>query len=280
MRIPAARLLPRAGALAPRLPRVRLPRILRVHWKRRLIALAVVAAALTALYFAWFRDSSLVRVERVTVEGLSTTPDAPQLRSRLVASAKRMTTLHLDAAALRQLVADHPVVHSIEVRPDFPHALTIHVVENRPVALVTAGDRSVPVAADGTLLDGVEVHGELPTLETASLPDGTRIARGGALDRVTVAGAAPPALLARVESITIQPDKGLVAQLHDGPAIWLGSAGRLEAKWSAAAAALAQESSQGADYVDVRIPERAIAGGLDVTNEPQPDPSDAAPPAE
>jgi cell division septal protein FtsQ len=274
MRIPAARLLPRPGAFVPRL---RVPRILRVHWKRRLVALALVLAVLGAAYFAWFRDSSLVRVERVTVEGLSTTPGAPQLRSRLVAEAKRMTTLHLDAAALHRLVAGHPVVHSIEARADFPHGLTIHVVENRPVALLSAGDRSVPVAADGTLLDGVEVHTGLPTLETVGLPDGTRLAKGGALDRVTVAGAAPPALLERVESITIQPEKGFVAQIHDGPAIWLGGNSRLRAKWAAAAAVLAQESSVGASYVDVRIPHRGIAGGLSVTEEPQADPADAAP---
>jgi cell division protein FtsQ len=274
MRIPAVRLLPRAGALVPRLPRI--PRVLRVHWRRRLVALAVLAAVLSAVYLLWFRDSSLVRVQKVTVEGLSTAPDAPQLRTRLTKAARDMTTLHLDAARLRHVVAGDPVVHSIEIRPDFPHGLLIHVVENRPVALLSAGGRSVPVAADGTLLEGVDVNGALPTLRTPSLPDGRRVPSGGTLDRVTVAGAAPPALRGRVESISIQPDKGFVVQLTDGPALWLGDADQLELKWAAAAAVLAQDSSKGASYVDVRIPERPVAGGLGVTTAAQPDPGGPA----
>lgn len=274
MRIPAARLLPRAGALVPRLPRI--PRVLRVHWRRRLLALAAVATVLGAVYFLWFRDSSLVRVNKVTVEGLSTAPDAPQLRARLTKVARDMTTLHVDPARLRHVVAGDPVVHSIEVRPNFPHGLLIHVVENRPVALLSAGGRSVPVAADGTLLDGVDVNGALPTLTTPSLPDGRRVPGGGTLDRVTVAGAAPPALLKRVESISIQPDKGFVVELTDGPALWLGDAAQLELKWAAAAAVLAQDSSKGASYVDVRIPDRPVAGGLGVTTDAQPDPGGPA----
>jgi cell division protein FtsQ len=271
MRIPAARLLPRA---VPRLPRI--PRVLRVHWRRRLVALALLAAVLSAVYFLWFRDSALVRVHKVTVEGLSTAPDAPQLRARLTRTAREMTTLNVDAARLRHVVAGDPVVHSIEVRPDFPHGLLIHVVENRPVALLSAGGRSVPVAADGTLLEGVDVNGTLPTLSTPSLPDGRRVPSGGTLDRVTVAGAAPPALLARVESITIQPDRGFVVQLTDGPALWLGGADQLDLKWTAAAAVLAQSSSKGASYVDLRVPERPVAGGLDVTTDAQPDPGGPA----
>jgi cell division protein FtsQ len=272
VRVPAVGLLPRAVARVPRLPRV-----LVRHWRRRLLALALLAAVLSAAYFLWLRDSSFVRIERVQVQGIATAPDAGALRADLTEAAKRMTTLHLNPAVLQRVAMRNPVVHSIEVQPDFPHGLVIHVVENRPVALLESGDHTVPVAADGTLLEGVEMHGRLPTLGTPTLPDGKRLEPGGALDRVTVAGAAPQALLARVASITIQPGKGFVVQLENGPAIWLGSTARLKLKWMAAAAVLAQHSSQGASYVDVRIPERTVAGGLPITEVGQPDPSDAAP---
>ena len=76
-----------------------------------------------------------------------------------------------------------------------------------------------------------------------------------------VAGAAPPALLGRVKAIK-RSDRGLVAELRKGPDIVLGSQARLRAKWAAAAAVLADSESQGAEYVDVRLPERPVAGGL------------------
>jgi cell division protein FtsQ len=264
LRAAAVRVIPRAVARMPRLVLAR-PK----HWRRRLLAMALVAALLGAAYFFWFRDSSFVKVERVEVIGLSTTPGADSVQTQLEEAAKRMTTLHLDAAALEDIVDQHPVVRSIELETEFPHALTIRVVENRPVALVSAGGESVPVAPDGTVLEGLETSSDLPVLRATSLPDGRRVQPGGTLDRVTVAAAAPDALRAKVESITIQPGRGYVAQLHEGPEVWLGGHARLELKWGAAAAVLAQQSSQGASYVDVRIPERAVAGGLTITEEPQ-----------
>jgi cell division protein FtsQ len=266
--------VPRAVARMPRLVLAR-PR----HWRRRLIALVLIAGLLTAGYFLWFRHSSLARVERVTVTGLATTPGAAQLRSSLTESAKRMSTLDLDAAELNDIVAHYPVVHSIELRPDFPHGLTITVTENTPVALVSAGDRSVPVAADGTLLENLDTHAALPTIRTTAIPSSRRVPGGGTLDRVAVAAAAPAALRAKVSSITIEAGHGFVAHIADGPDVWLGDGARLRLKWEAATSILAQESSQGASYIDVRIPERGVAGGLPITTEPQPDPSDAAPTA-
>jgi cell division protein FtsQ len=266
-----ARLLPRAFAVVPRVAMAG-----PVHWRRRLIATLLLAAALVAAYLLWFRDSSLVRVERVQVIGLSSAPGAPRLRAELADTARGMTTLHLDEGRLRRLVAAAPVVHAIEVTPDFPHGLVIRITENRPVALLSAGGHNVPVAADGTLLEGVDVKTALPTVRTTALPTGRRVG-GGTLDRVAVAAAAPPALLPKVASITIQPGRGFVAQLIGGPAVWLGAPVRLEAKWAAVAAVLAQESSQGATYIDARLPERPVAGGVDAPTSSQTVPEAPAP---
>jgi cell division protein FtsQ len=267
-----ARLLPRAFTFVPRVVTAG-----PVHWRRRAIAGLLVAAILAAGYVLWFRDSSLVRVENVRVVGLSAAPDAPKLRAQLAGAALGMTTLDVDQARLRGLVSRSPAVHAIEVTPDFPHGLLIRITENRPVALLSAGGHNVPIAADGTLLEGVDAGTALPTVRTVALPTGTRLGSGPALDRVTVAAAAPPALLAKVASITIQPGKGFVAQLTGGPAIWLGGNARLEEKWAAAAAVLAQPSSQGATYVDARLPERPVAGGLQVPTNAQPGPEAPAP---
>lgn len=268
------RLLPRVLASLPRV------RPLGPHWRRRLLLLGLAAAVLAAGYVLWFRNSSFVRIEKVTVTGLDTTPGADRLASDLEAAAKRMSTLNVDQAELQRIAARAPVVHSIRVVPDFPHGATIEVVENRPVAIVAADSGRVPVAADGTLLEGVEMHGSLPEVRTAlPVPASGRLRAGPALDRVVVAAAAPRALRAKVTAITIQPEHGFVAQLADGPAVWLGDRARLRSKWRAVAAVLAEASSAGAAYVDVRIPDRAVAGGLAVENEPQESPSDAAPDA-
>jgi len=253
----AVALLPRAVALGP-------------HGRRRLIALSLLVAALAALYMFWLRDSSLVRVERVSFSGVSATPDGARVRAKLTEAAGRMTTLHFDADALRKAVADEPTVHSLSVQSDFPHGLKIEIVENQAVALLVSPGRSVAVAADGTVLAGSKVPSGLPTVRVAALPPGARVPGGATRDRVAVAGAAPPRLLARVDSISIQHGRGAVAQLQHGPAVIFGRPVELDRKWAAAAAVLAQRSSAGATYIDVRMPERPVAGGLGLQGDPQP----------
>jgi cell division protein FtsQ len=252
------------------------PRAIRLspHWRRRMLALLLLASALGAGYLFWLRDSSLVQVERVTVTGLDT-PDAARVRAELTGAARRMTTLHVDAAALRRAVADEPIVQSLTVHSHFPHALTIEVVENKPVAVLVAGGRQVAVAPDGTLLRGAKVEPGLPLVRVGKLPTGGRLPDGAARERVAVAAAAPPRLLSRVESISIQPGRGAVAQLRRGPAIYFGMPIELPRKWEAATAVLAQRSSQGATYIDVRMPDRPVAGGLALQEQPQ---AEAQPP--
>jgi hypothetical protein len=97
---------------------------------------------------------------------------------------------------------------------------------------------------------------------------------------VFVAAAAPPRLLSRVESISIEHGRGVVAQMTDGPVIIFGRPTEPARKWAAAAAVLAQRSSQGATLIDVRMPERPVAGGLGVQLDPQPQASALAAGAE
>src|SRR5205823_1367001 len=59
-----------------------------------------------------------------------------------------------------------------------------------------------------------------------------------------------------------QDGHGLVAHLDNGPDLYFGAARRLRAKWIAAARVLADYSSRGASYLDVRVPERPAAGGM------------------
>ena len=251
------RLLPRAAGVLPRAA-LSLPPVLR----RRLLVLALVAGALAGGYFGWLRDSSLVRVERVKVEGLSG-PGSERVRAALADSARGMTTLHIRQDELERAVESEPLVHSITVHTDFPRAVRIAVVQKTPVGVLVVRGRRVPVAADGTLLRDSRADRLLPTLPAGKLPRGKRLGTGHAMRLVQVAAAAPAALRRRIEGVRQSRAHGYVAQVRGGPDVWIGDTSALDAKWRAAAAILAQASSEGADYIDVRFPERAVAGGLE-----------------
>jgi cell division protein FtsQ len=247
--------------VSPRRVAARAARRMSPRLRRRLLALALAGLALTAGYLLWLRDSSLVAVERVEVTGV-TSSDAGRVSAALTRAARDMTTLHVDREALDRAVAGYPVVRKLEVTPDFPHGLRVHVIEYQPAAIAVSDAGRVPVAGDGTILRGVKVAGQLPTVDvdgalgTDSLLDST--ARGGA----AVAGGAPAVLRRRIVDIERRPDDGYVAELRDGPELIFGAASRLRAKWAAAARVLADLESRGATYVDLRIPGRPAVGGL------------------
>ena len=254
-----------AAALAGRL--VRVPRIVPYFAlsvpprARRPLAVALLALAiLSGAYLLWFRDSSFVAIDEVEVTGLSSR-DAPRVRAALESAARDMTTLHLSRERLQAAVSPWPVVHDLRVVTDFPNAVRIEAVERQPVALVgSAGDR-VPVAADGTVLRGLRGTPSLPAVDLRGRPGGDRLGAGATLTLVEVAGAAPPSLLAR-QKVVRRGERGLVVEMRRGPDVVFGSPSRLRAKWAAATAVLADRTSRGAAYVDVRLPDRPVAGGL------------------
>ena len=251
LRQPAAARVRLRAALTPS-PRLR----------RRLVAAALLATLIAGLYVFWLRDSSLVAVEQVSVTGL-TSRDSERVRAALTSTAETMTTLHVDVERLERAAAAFPVVAAVEVTRDFPHGLAVHVVEHRPAALADLDGRRVPIAGDGSVLAGMPVEGDLPTIELSGALPPRRLPAGAARDSARVAGGAPAVIARRLESVGREGGaRGVVAQVEDGPEIVFGAADRVAAKWAAALRVLADEEAAGAAYVDVRIPERPVAGGL------------------
>lgn len=224
-------------------------------------AVAVVLAG--SLYQFWLRDSSLVAVHEVEVSGL-TTKDAANVATALTAAGEEMTTLHVDHAALEEVAAGFPAVESIVVDSDFPHGLKIQVTERPAAALVMVGDAPIPVAADGTVLTGVRPPRGLPLLESEKPQENGRLTDPRTLRALAVVGTAPTGLPQRIAGVTEESTRGIVIELKEGPEILFGDAGRAEAKWVAATRLLADVDAQGASYIDVRLPERPVAGGLPV----------------
>jgi cell division protein FtsQ len=237
---------------------------------RMLTAIALIATSVTAvLYYAWFRDSTLVKVRDVSVVGL-TGPDAARVRERLKEAGLDMTTLHVDQQHLRQAVAAEPSIASLRATADFPHGLQIDVTENHPVAAVTIpGSGRVPIAGNGTLMPGNRDSRTVPELKIQGIAkvgrDGIAAARledPRIEPLVLIAATAPPALLRRATSVERRKGEGLVVVLRNGPRIVFGGGSSVAQKWRAAAGVLASPDARGAAYVDVRMPGRPVAGGL------------------
>lgn len=248
------------AGLARALPRPRLPSL--PAWKvlrRRLVLVAAIVAALLAGYMLWLRDSSLVAVENVTINGAG---DAPEAESALRTAALGQSTLNPDLEALEAAVASQPVVRSVGATTDFPHGLTIDVELREPVGYLKS--EGAIVADDGVVLDrtGTRPDG-VPAIQLGDGSGGISggAATGDALRTTRVLGAAPAPLLELVDSAAIDPDLGIVVEL--GPVeLRFGDANSAAQKWLAAAAVLADPGFEGAAYLDLNVPARPVAGGL------------------
>ncbi len=68
---------------------------------------------LLCLYMFWFRDSGLVRVNEVSITGLT---ESPRLRQQLADEALTMTTLHVNHGRLDNVLAGYPAVDAARGR--------------------------------------------------------------------------------------------------------------------------------------------------------------------
>ncbi len=233
-------------------------------WHRRRLRIALlallVALPLLGCGWLWLRHSSLVAVQRIRISGVRG-PDAARIEVALGGAARHMSTLDVRRGALLAAVAQFPVVRDLSVSASFPHGLRIRVIEQPPVAVLVAGGTRTAVAADGVVLGAALLAGSLPTIHAAGvgpLP-GARVSGASTRAELSVLGAVPGTLLGWVERV-FTGSEGLTVTMRDGLSIYFGNATRAHAKWLAAARVLADPSSAGASYLDVRLPERPAAG--------------------
>lgn len=222
-------------------------------------ATIAVLAGLAVGGWLWLRDSSFVGVTQVRVTG-ATTSDEPRIRSALESAAREMTTLHVREDVLHDAVARYPSVKGLDVRTDFPHGMTVEVLEHRPVAALEIDGRRTPVSGAGIVLNGVEADDDLPSIHRRQVP-AQRVDDARTQAALAVAAAAPEPLLHRSTRLRWGPD-GLTMELRDGPPLVFGTKDDAAAKWAAAARVLAEPTAAGATYLDLRVPGRVAAGGL------------------
>jgi cell division protein FtsQ len=233
-------------------------------WVRKRLRIAAITLALALPLLAggwlWLRNSSFVSVEHVRVSGLHGA-DANAIEAALTDAARQMSTLDVQQGKLRAAVASYPVVGALQVHTSFPHGISIRVVEQPPVAVLSSpGGVDTAVSASGVVLGTARASEALPTLTSAvQLTPGEHVREPALVADLTVLGAAP-ARLARDVERTYSGPKGLTLAMRGGLLAYFGDASRPHAKWMALARVLADASSAGASYVDVRSPERPAAG--------------------
>ncbi len=235
----------------------------RVQLVSRAITIAFVVGTITlglaAAYWFWFRDSSFVAVEKVTVDGIEG-PETGAVTAALSRTAEKMTTLNVDDSELAAAVSRFPTVVAIQSDPDFPHGLTIQVTDRPPVLTASDGGPPVPIAADGTLLNGVDTEAGLPAIQVESLPLKGKL-EGEPLALAQVAGAAPEPLRPLIEGLVVSEGDGIQVTLEGGIPVKFGDPGATEEKWAAVAAILANPQVKTLTHLDVRVPGRPSIGG-------------------
>lgn len=232
-------------------------------WRRRLLRVlmlgALIAVPVLGGGWLWLRQSSFVSVRRVQIVGVRG-PEAQAVGAALTRAAHRMSTLDVNTAALRAAVAPLLVVRAVRATASFPHGLRIEVSEQLPVASLAAAGVRTAVAADGVVLGPALLSGSLPSVSGSVAPaPGRRVRAASLLAALAVLGAAPAPLAVHVERVFTGAE-GLTMVMRNGLLVYFGDASRPHAKWLSLVRVLADPSSAGASYVDVRLPSRPAAG--------------------
>jgi cell division protein FtsQ len=226
-----------------------------------LIALLCVLIATPVLAggWLWLRQSSFVAVRKVQITGVHG-PESHAIEAALTLAARRMSTLDVHKGALLAAVAQFRVVRDVRTVPVFPHGLRLIVSEQLPVAALLVSGTRTALAADGVVLGPALLSSTLPTLSGSYEPlPGQLLHDYWLRASLTILGAAPAPLAHKVARVYLS-SRGQTVAMRNGLLAYFGDATRPHAKWLSLARVLADPSSAGASYIDVRLPGRPAAG--------------------
>jgi cell division protein FtsQ len=227
---------------------------------RSLLTGFLILAIAVGLYAA-ARGTSAFAVQSVAVEG-APSEVAADVRKAL-APAVGESLLALDLGKLGDRVQRVPMVAAAGFDRSFPHTLRITVVPEVPVAVLRQGSSSWLVAAEGRVVAEL-ARGARPRLPRVWLKRGVPVVVGESLrglPRRAVIAVAPlaskplpfavTAVLATKTELTLKLRSGLDLRLGDGTDLLL----KLEV-----ARQVLPRLAGARGYLDVSVPERAVAG--------------------
>ena len=256
----AARGRSRAATAAPPRPASRALDRLIPSGRSLLIGFALVGVAV-ALFVA-ARETSLVAVQRVEVEGV---PAA--LAGRVQAALEPLqgrSLLRVATADVAERLVPLPEVETATIDRAFPHVLKVSITTARRVAVLRQGKNAYVVSERGRILAAVprSVHPGLPRIW---VPAGIDLGVGGSLGDARLVGAVHAAAAVfrdgvggiRVRFIRAGEDE-LTYGLRNGLEVRLGTLQQLPLKLAIARRILAGDGVE--LYVDVSVPARPVAG--------------------
>ena len=224
-------------------------------------AIAVSAATLVVaggLYVA-ARETPLFSIDRIDVQGV---PSGQAARIRAALEPLSGSSLvSFDTTDGDRRLASVPFVASASYDRDFPHTLVVNVVPEVPVALLRRGPDAWIVSDSGRVLRKVTER-PLPSLPRIWLAANADPLVGAVLADES---AATVQALAAIQGVRLPvpirsarlADGELSMTLASGVDLLLGSPSRLPLKLAVAAKII--QVAPDASYVDVSVPERAVA---------------------
>jgi cell division protein FtsQ len=226
------------------------------------IGFALLAAALGG--YAAARETSLFAVKTIEVRG-APGPAAGRIEAALAPLAGQ-SLLELEVGDVDRALARLPDVQALSLDRAFPRTLVVTVVAERPASVLRRGSEAWLVSEEGRVLRELsdKPPSELPRIWVAQLAtprDGALLDEDEALRPALALGrllVADPRFFARVrEARAVGPDVRLL--LRTGTEVRVGSLEDLALKAVVAREVLATVSDAAAGYVDVSVPERAVA---------------------
>jgi cell division protein FtsQ len=251
---PAARDVRRARAERRRAERQEFRRFTVSTRKRRIHLIAGVGSLLAlVMTVAVLTTSPIFSLKNIELEGVERLQES-EVRTKL-AGLVGMPLARVGPGDVADLLADYPLIRSVETRVDLPNTLVVSVVERTPLGAIQTptGFDIVDQAAVVLWSESVKPT-SLPVILVAPDPDSAPFrAIVRALDVL------PPSVLARVDAVTADSQDTVRFSLQDTNHIVLwGSAELSEAKARALPAALVAAGTEGAKLIDLSTPETVV----------------------
>jgi cell division protein FtsQ len=222
------------------------------------VGFALVALAVGAYLAA--RETSAFAVRSIAVEG-APSDVATRIRSSL-SSLVGTSLVSFDRAEAARRVLGLPEIASASFDRDFPHTLRVAVSLERSAAVLRQGELAWVASTDARVLHALTAR-PYPPLPRVWLPRSVDVVVGSTLEghpAEAVRAVAPLAVLRSPLPVnTVRAGDGeLTLVLRSGMEVRLGNAGDLRLKLAVARRIV--PFAVGARYVDVSVPERAVAG--------------------
>lgn len=212
--------------------------------------------AVTALLLL---KAPMFEVQTVTVSPLSQTDTAPALAAAGIAVNGPMIVV--DESEAERLLEDLPTVVSASVSSDWPHVVSVSVVERRPIAMApTADGRWARIGEGGMVMaitDTPEPGLPVPVGVVVEATPGL-VLDGPSKALTEVAGMMPPSLRPRVTQV-MRDEQGLRLLLSGGAVVQMGDDSAVPDKLLAAATVASKVDLSEIAIIDVTLPRMPLA---------------------